>query len=641
VDSTVQLSGPIVKDKLWFFASYQHQRDFKSPVGIPVEFPNKDEADRVFGKLNWQLNAKHKLVFSYHDDYYRIPCVDNQCNALTAPSTIKVENGHNPSPNLTYTGIVSDKTYFEARVSGFYGKDHADPLQPGEPRIKPRFLDLDTGEITGGIYSWYDGDVWKTAVSAKVSHFAEDFLGGSHDFKFGVQFQDGGADYLLGYNDYIRTYSGYVSYAYGYAAPGHEAGAMRGIGFFVDDAFRVNDRLTLNVGVRYDYNKAFFESYPLLDPAGNEIGQTQAVDKLFSWNTVAPRIGLNYKLTKDGKTSLKAHWGRYYRGIITAEFDDVAPSKAALIAFSGEYDEAGNRIGEEVIADNSQLAIDSGYKSPYTDQFIVSLERELIPDLAASASYIYKKGRRYGAWRDDGGTYTPVTYTDSEGAEASGRDITVFRRDSDPSESAFLLTNPDEMKSKYHGFTFQLTKRMAHNWQGVFSLALSKATGRVGSSNLGPTDEPNSTARRFGRNPNDFVNTDGRLTYDRPVTAKLQLVYQLPKGFLIGANYTFQKGRPWARTIRIPELVNMNSEILVETIDGSRRVGSWNLLDLRLQKEFGTGKVRIALLADALNLLNDDAHDGVGDRLGTSDSFAVPTDFVLPRRLMLGAKLNF
>ena len=81
-----------------------------------------------------------------------------------------------------------------------------------EPRVKPRYLDLDTGEITGGIYSWYDGESWKTAVSAKVSHFADDFLGGSHDFKFGVQSTSGGSDYVIGYNDYIRTYGGVPAY---------------------------------------------------------------------------------------------------------------------------------------------------------------------------------------------------------------------------------------------------------------------------------------------------------------------------------------------------------------------------------------------------------------------------------------------
>jgi len=642
-DATFHLSGPIVKDKLWFYGSYQYQRDYQSPVGVPPEFPNKFDADRVFGKLNWQLNPKHKVMFAYHDDYYRIPCSDTNCNALTAPSTIKVEHGHNPSPNVTYTGVLSPKTYLEARVSGFYGRDHGDPLQEGEPRVKPRYLDLDTGEITGGIYSWYDGDIWKTAASVKLSHFADDFLGGSHDFKFGVQANDGGADYVGGYNDYIRTYSGVPAYAYGYQAPGHTAGSTRGIGVFFDDSFRISDRLTLNVGVRYDYSKAFFGSYPLLDNNLNEIGRTEPVDKVYAWNSVAPRVGFNWKVTKDGKTTLKAHWGRYYRGIITAEHDDVAPSVPPLIAFSGEYDNTGNRIGEEVISDNTNLEVDPGFKNPYTDQFVVGIERELVKDLGLSVNYVHKRGHHFGGWLDVGATYVPVTYADTEGAEASGRDITVFRRESDPSESLFRLTNPADMFTRYDGATVQLQKRMSNSWQATASFVYSKARGRIGSSNAGPIGSVASTAARFGRDPNDLVNTDGRLNYDRPVSVKLQLVGMLPAGFLVGANYNYQQGRPWARLVQLPEeLINRSSQILAERLDGSRRVGSWNLLDIRVQKDFKFGtSARFSVFGDVLNTLNDNAHDNVGSRLGTSDSFGLRTDFVLPRRLMLGAKLSF
>ena len=43
----------------------------------------------------------------------------------------------------------------------------------------------------------------------------------------------------------------------------------------------------------------------------------------------------------------------------------------------------------------------------------------------------------------------------------------------------------------------------------------------------------------------------------------------------------------------------------------------------------------------ALNLFNNAAYDGVGSRLGTSDGFGQPTDYMLPRRLMVGAKLTF
>ena len=187
----------------------------------------------------------------------------------------------------------------------------------------------------------------------------------------------------------------------------------------------------------------------------------------------------------------------------------------------------------------------------------------------------------------------------------------------------------------------QLQKRMSNNWQATASFVYSNARGRIGSSNAGPIGSVASTAQRFGRDPNDLVNTDGKLVYDRPVTIKLQLVYMLPRGFLIGANYNYQQGRPWSRLIQVPsDLINRSSQVLAEPLD-DRRVGSWNLLDLRLQKEFGSGRARFAILADILNVFNNDANDSVGSRLGTSDSFGLRTDFVLPRRLMLGAKFNF
>jgi hypothetical protein len=79
-DATFQLNGPIQKDKLWFFLSYQYQRDYQSPVGVPQEF-RTGSTPTVFGKINWQISDRNKLMLAYHDDYYRIPCADTNCNA--------------------------------------------------------------------------------------------------------------------------------------------------------------------------------------------------------------------------------------------------------------------------------------------------------------------------------------------------------------------------------------------------------------------------------------------------------------------------------------------------------------------------------------------------------------------------------
>ncbi|MET0556043.1 MAG: TonB-dependent receptor [Vicinamibacteria bacterium] len=636
---TGQVSGPIVKDKVWFFGSFQHQKDAFSAVGVPKEFPSRAKQNRVFGKVNWQLSAKHKLQFAYHDDYYDLPSTGD---AVTAPSAIGLNSGHNPSPNVTYTAVLSDKTYIEARYAGFYGDDHGNPLIGG-PRINARFNDQDTGVVTGGVYSWYDGKSNKTGVNAKISHFADNFLGGSgsHDFKFGVQYNAGGGDYTTGYNDYIYTSGGVPQYGYT-QLPYKENGHMRTIGTFLDDTYRVNKSLTLNLGVRFDHSVAELPGGPMLDREGNPVGSDIAgVDSLFTWKSVSPRLGFAWKITGDGKNVLKAHYGKYYRGVITGEFDDLSPTISPKYYFSGTYDAAGQPEGLELFSDNTNLRIDPDFKNPITDQYIVGFERELAKNLGVQLNYVHKRGRNYGGYVETEGEYESTVYRDDQGADATGADIVVQRLLSDPADRLFLLTNPEGMYTRYNGLSIGVSKRMADNWQLTSSLVLSKSTGRIGSSGGGNLSNQSSSAANFGRNPNDFVNTDGRLIGDRPVTFKTQLIYKFPAEILVGLNFTHQSGRPWSRTVRVPDL-GVPTTILAEPIDGSRRLPDWNLLDVNVNKDFTlSGSKKLAVFAYVLNATNSDIYENVLDRFGTSENFGVPSAFIYPRRAVLGARVSF
>jgi outer membrane receptor protein involved in Fe transport len=651
-DLTLQFEGPIIKDKLWFFASYQYQKDTKSLAGSAPENPQFNKSDRMFIKLNYQLNAKNKVMLAYHNDYYNLSCVTSQaCSSSIAPSAQTLDHGNNPSPNVTYTYLASDKTFFEARVSGFYGKDHGDPRVTGEAERQPRFFDAVTGQITGGIFSFYDGDVWRTGATAKVSHFADKFLGGSHDLKFGVQFNEGGSQYTRGVNDYVYTYSGVPASATT-QAPHHVGGKETTTGVFLDDSFRVNSRLTLNLGVRYDHARASFQAEPILDASGNPTGQSSAaVDNLFTWNVVSPRVGFSLKLTADGKTAFKGHYGRYYRGIITNEFETAAPTVPPVFNFSGTYDASGNPIGLSPSGSPS-LTVNPSIRAPYTDQYIVQVEREVIKDLGVALNYIHKDGREYAAFQDTTGVYTQVPFADP----VTGQIYQIFSRQSDPTKSVIQLTNPSGMLTKYNGVTLQLTKRMSHHWQLVGSLVISKTKGRVVSSLGGPADEPTAALLSgqtfegtFGQNPNDFINTNGLLISDRPVTGKVQFVGELPWGFLVGLNFTHQSGRPWERVIFLPQSITnvapfaSGSLLLTQPISGNQRVGDWNILDMRLQKSFAlNGKgANLSFFADALNLFNNKAFDDVGSRVTGATNFGIPVSFVQPRRLMLGAKFTF
>jgi hypothetical protein len=642
-DVTLQLSGPVVKDKLWFFLAYEYKTDQDSQPGTDPAFPIVDARQSGIAKLNYQISPNHKVMLAFHEDYYHLPGL---VTANSPPSATTVDHGTSPAPNVTYNAILSDKTYFEARYAGFYGSDHGDPID-GSQRTARRFLDLGTGATSGGIFIWYDGAVPRTGFNAKLSHFADSFLGGSHDLKFGVQYAKGGADYTNGTNDYIYTGGAYL---YGFHQdPYHNAGETKTIGTYVDDSFHLGQRLTLNLGLRYDHSRASFVPRPVLDANGNPTGQvSKAVDSLFTWNVVSPRVGFVLKLTASGKTLLKGHYGRYYRGMITSEFDPASPSIPPKFLFSGTYDAQGNPLGETVFSDNSHLKIDPQMKDPHTDQYIGSLEHQVAPNLAVSLTYIHKEGRDYAGWSDIAGQYVPVPFVDNLGTDPSGQTIIVQKLVSDPSQRVFELTNPPRLFTKYDGGTFAITKRMSNHWQLTSSLVLSKSQGRIASSIYAASSDQSSTASVFngsffGLNPNDFVNTEGLLIGDRPVVFKTQFLYELPAGFLMSINYAYETGRPWARRQNVSSVVNIPStNINAEVLDGHRRLPNLNLLDLRLQKAFPLRRgARFDLFADALNLLNVDESEGILSHVGTQSTFAQPSNFVLPRRVMLGAKFEF
>jgi hypothetical protein len=653
-DTTWQLSGPFVRDKFWFFASYQYQNDHDSQPGTDPNFPALSDSRRVFYKFNYNITSNHRIMHGYHDDYWSFPSVPT---TLTAPSTISLGHGDNPTPNVVYTGVLSGKTFVEARLAGYYGKDSGDPQQAGQPRVMTRYNNLDTGQITGGIYSWDDEKVWRTGVSGKISHFADRFLGGSHDVKLGVQYSGGGQDTVTGPNDYLYITGGKPSYGYT-RQPWHTGGLTRMAGVYADDTYRLSN-VTLNLGLRYDHSKAMYPSFPILDKFGNATGQSSpGNDDVYTWNVVSPRIGVNWKVNGSGKTVVKGYYGRLYRGIylndFTAAVPSVTPRYAIDVSPNGTYPDFTQCTPANcsVVSSNTNLRIDPNYKDPYTNEYIVQLEQELTGDLGVQVNYVHKRGGDYPGWRDIGGQYIQVPYVDNRGTGATGQTFPVYKLVTPSAQSVFLMTNAsgpsgEPLYTTYNGMTLTGTKRMSHRWQGTFSLVVSKSEGRLPSSTLGPRSGQSATPGSFGRfpnGPNDFVNTDGLLIADRPVIAKAQIIYGLPWGVTVSGNLQHQTGRPWARQIRVSGLgFPASPTIYVEPLDGSRRVPSLDLIDMRIQKSFNFpgSTVRADFYVDALNLTNADTNESVGSRLGTSASFGLPTNFILPRRAMLGARFRF
>jgi hypothetical protein len=644
-DFTFQMGGPILKDKIWVFGGVQTRREHFSQPGTPPESPAKEDDDRYFIKGTVDINSKNKLTVSLHNDYYDIP---EQVTITQPIETALVETGSNPTPNVMLSSVLNDKTYLEVRYAGFYGHDIGKP-QNGQ--YVSGHSDVYTGYYSGGILSWYDGDIWKSQVSGKMSYFADNFIKGSHDFRFGAQYTNAGNNYIYAYTNGVKyyDYNGAPYLAY-YQLPYHIGADVNSIGFFADDTWRITDNLTFNLGVRYDRSKGSIPDFPELNAAAEEIGNTiTGRPDIAEWNVVSPRLGFTYQFPWEKATQIRGHYGRYYQAMLTPYLQRAGPARAPITALlfneeTGRYD-----IPNFALDPSSQVQIDPDLKDPYTDQFAIGVDREITPDLAFSGSLIYKRSHDFIGNENIGGTYEQVPFIDP----VSGQTIMVFNQTNDPTtDNLFLITNPDRFYERYWGFLVSLTKRMMQNWMMTASLTISRARGFHAGSGLGPAEDQDSSFfppsnARFGQDPNDFINADGLLNGDRTYIFKLQGTYNLPWDSKLSANYSWLTGRPYARQINTTVDITTQGPrtIFAEERDGSRRTDNVSVLDLRFEKEFAANdRFRIGISADLFNVFNSDAFYDVATTLsgpGTEGVFGVGSTFVPPRRLMLGAKIHF
>ena len=642
-DATFQLSGPAIRDRLWFFGSFQYQNNADAQPGFGPALAVASYAKRVFYKVTYNITPTHRLMFGYHDDYWGLP--PTQTSPLIAASTLTKSHGDNPTPNLVYTGTLSDRTYIEARLSGYFAKDSNDPYVAGQKFGVTQVTNDDTGEVTGGVTQLQTNKSWRKAMSFKYSHYVPSFLGGSHDLKAGVQHDDGGADSIIATNDTLTIFTVTHQPSFGTTRqPYHQGALIRNTGAYVDDTFKFG-RIALNLGLRFDRSSGGYPALPLLDQNANPTGQmSPEVDPLFTWTPINPRLGINWKVTDSGTTVVKAHYGRYSRGPLYNDFNAAAPSITPSYTFS--VDANGNRTNFVATSSNTNLRIDSNVKEPYTDQYIIQAEQQISDDLGLQVNYVHKDGHDYPAWVDTVGVYTQVPYIDSVGADATGQTVQVYRLTSPSANSIFLMTSADGMSTKYDGVAASLTKRLSHNWQGTFSLVYSKSKGRLASSAGNPSAGQSQNSASFGRfpnGPNDFVNSEGLLAADRPVVAKVQFLYRLPWDVQLSTNIQHQTGRVWARNIRVSGLGFPSAPtILMDPLDGAKRMPNTNLVDLRVQKSIKfTGSARADLFVDLLNATNSGLYENLVSRLGTNAQYGVPTGFTFPIRAQIGAKIRF
>ena len=183
--------------------------------------------------------------------------------------------------------------------------------------------------------------------------------------------------------------------------------ALATTSFFVTDSWRVN-RLTMNVGLRYDRYNAGLPAQSL--PAGRFTAGAEYPERpdIVKFNHIVPRFGATYDLTGDGKTVLKANYGRFAFNPGVNLADAVSENTAnqyASVAVAGprrrprlrRQREGRHRADAEVRRRRQHVPRSDDLENAYTDEASVFIERQVVTDLGLRVGFVWKKD--YNGWQ--------------------------------------------------------------------------------------------------------------------------------------------------------------------------------------------------------------------------------------------------
>jgi len=633
LNASFNLGGPILKDKLWFFGLYEKSDNSYSPWLIDPGLPTKWLGNKAHIKLSSQLGAKHKLVGSYYYEDFGFPASPDEFNL---PETVSEETGRTNQWNFLYTFLISNKAFFDLKYSHWSTTDDYLPSLGGDIN-DPVYYDGYYG-ITSGAPGWvYTGGMARDQANATLTYFAEDFLGGDHDFRAGIQYTRGESEWMGGYpaGKFYYTYYGYPYYLYE-QQPFMYGGNTNTIGAFVDDSWKIGNRLTVNLGLRFDHSNASIPSWNVLDGWDKTSQSVPGLDDLIVWDTLAPRLGLAFQLTSDHKTLLKASYGRYYDAVHGNNYIYPGPAATDWSIYTYDWD-IEDYVLWYTIPGEIGYTMDPKLKNPYADVLSLGLERELMANLSAGATFIYKKEKDLLGWEDRGATYAQVNLVSPD----DGNTYPAFNQTSDlGTTNDYWITNPSTYGHTYQALIFSLSKRYSNNWQFYASATWSKAEGLDVTAHSTGSWALLLNTGGFGKDPNDLTNSTGLLNHDRTWIFKLQASYSFPWGIIASVNYLYQTGVPIPTFVRV--YPDQGVQKILNVPKGPDRYKPWSLLDFRLQKTFNLYKsLRLDAMVDAFNLLNsatvtaDRSHDL------WAQTYNEPSEIFYPRRLQIGLRLKF
>ena len=747
------IGGPIARDRLFFFFTYDQSRRNFPGLGLPqsqnffnarpnfnrtllrargltdaqidsaVGFlqgltgvvPRRQDQYIVFPKIDWNINQNHSFTISYNHLRAESPAgVQTPAIVSRGIASFGDDNVSLDFVNVRLNSVLSPNLLNVVRFQ--WGRDFetqiSQPPGPGEPTTGPGgfppSISVEGGGgqegFTIGKPNFLDRAAYPDERRIQIADTVT-LTRGRHTLRFGFDFnrvhdtldnlfQGGGVYTYNNLNDFIidhanwrspipnvvctastrragRCYTSNFAQAFG---PSRFEFATYDYNFFIQDDFRVTPHLTLNLGLRYEYQQLPEPQIP--NPLSPATGQFPS-DK----NNFGPRVGFAYDLTGDGRTSVRGGYGIYFGRIVNSTISNAITNTAAPGSqFSVSVSPASsaspifpNVLPSAAAGGTPNIVQFSPFmQNPTIHQGDFIIEREIARNTVVSASYLLSIGRNLPTFVDINLPFPTASRTWTiVGGDLNGQRVAIPQFGSARINPNFnsITEIRSTIRSEYHALVLQANRRLTNGFQLQSSYTLSRARDNGQSSQT-------FTTTNVPANPYDLLSEWGYSRFDRRHKFAASAVWSpdffadvadasavgraLFNGWTIAPTVTVFSGLPVTAeaSTNLTGSSGGGGRIPFLTRNSFRAPGQWTA-DLRVSRRFRLGETtNLELMAEAFNVFNHVNVTFVNSTLytantanltlTTSDQFLQPgrtglnnSFFFRERQVQLAARFNF